>query len=225
MEVLGHIAVTLDAPSLMNTVHVRADSEDGRRFRALVDQAGPLARPKALYRECFIDACGEDTVVIAAVTFRSRALAKHLRAAHRVFPYVATCGRELDQVSIAREDPLEQYWLDAIKTAALGEAIRHLHDRMDRRHGLGKTAAMHPGSGDRGVWPIEQQRELFLLLGDVQRLVGVELTESCLMIPGKSVSGIRFPTEVDFRSCQLCHRENCPSRSAPFDPELWEAVG
>ena len=40
----------------------------------------------------------------------------------------------------------------------------------------------------------------------------------------KSISGIRFPTEIDFRTCQLCHRENCPSRSASFDPELWESI-
>jgi hypothetical protein len=100
-----------------------------------------------------------------------------------------------------------------------------MDEQMDRRYGLSKASVMHPGSGDASVWPIEQQRQLFSLLGDVTGLIGVELTDSFLMVPNKSVSGMRFPTEMDFRSCQLCHREKCPSRSAPFDPELWESVG
>ena len=40
----------------------------------------------------------------------------------------------------------------------------------------------------------------------------------------KSVSGIRFPTEVDFKTCQLCHREQCASGKVPFDQELWELM-
>jgi hypothetical protein len=83
---------------------------------------------------------------------------------------------------------------------------------------------MSPGSGDVNVWPIEQQRELFELLGDVRGQIGVELTDSFLMVPNKTVSGIHFPAEKDFRTCQVCHRENCPSRGAPFDQELWESI-
>ena len=62
------------------------------------------------------------------------------------------------------------------------------------------------------------------LLGDVEASIGVRLTDSCLMVPNKTVSGVRFPTEHDFRACQVCHREDCPSRSAPFDADLWAAI-
>ncbi len=43
------------------------------------------------------------------------------------------------------------------------------------------------------------------------------------MLPTKSVSGILFPTEHDFASCQLCQRGDCPNRRARYDPELLEA--
>ena len=46
------------------------------------------------------------------------------------------------------------------------------------------------------------------------------LTDTFLMVPIKSVSGIFFPTEVSFESCQLCPRENCIGRRAPYDPAL-----
>jgi hypothetical protein len=32
---------------------------------------------------------------------------------------------------------------------------------------LPQTSTMHPGAGDAAVWPIEQQKQLFALLGDV----------------------------------------------------------
>ncbi len=102
---------------------------------------------------------------------------------------------------------------------ALGAARRHLDEHLVTRFALGKTSTMSPGSADAAVWPIQQQRQLFGLFGDVEGLIGVRLTDSCLMVPNKTVSGVRFPTQIDFRSCQVCHREDCPSRSAPFDAE------
>jgi hypothetical protein len=66
------------------------------------------------------------------------------------------------------------------------------------------------------VWPIEQQRSLFALFGDVEALIGVALTESYLMLPTKSVSGVYFETDQSFISCQLCTREACPGRRAKY---------
>jgi hypothetical protein len=85
---------------------------------------------------------------------------------------------------------------------------------------LGRIEAMSPGS--LPDWPIQAQRPLFALFGDTERLLGVRLTESLLMVPSKSVSGILFPTEQTFASCQLCPREGCPSRQLPYDPALYD---
>ncbi len=46
------------------------------------------------------------------------------------------------------------------------------------------------------------------------------MTDSCLMIPIKSVSGIFFPNADKFESCQLCEREHCQGRRAPYSEEL-----
>lgn len=40
------------------------------------------------------------------------------------------------------------------------------------------------------------------------------------MIPIKTVSGIRFPKEETFESCQLCLQDKCPNRKAPYDEEM-----
>jgi hypothetical protein len=74
-------------------------------------------------------------------------------------------------------------------------------------------------------WPIQQQRELFSFFQDVQATIGVRLTESLMMIPRKSVSGIIFPKEVTFTACQLCPREKCSSREAAYSESLRASHG
>ena len=64
---------------------------------------------------------------------------------------------------------------------------------------------MNPGS--LADWPLREQRPLFGLLGNVRAAIGVTLTPSLLMTPTKSVSGILFPSEETFASCQLCHAD------------------
>ncbi len=224
MTVLYQIPFSLDAESLMRRLHIAPGSDAAEELRDLLRVATKCARPKAVYKEAYVETGDDDRVRLDGVTFTSRPLRMNLDAVHRVFAYVATCGREVDEAAPASGDMLKAFWWDTIKADLLSAARKHLMGHLKTRYRLGKTAIMSPGSADATVWPIQQQRQLFRLLGDVEAEVGVELTDSFLMVPNKSVSGILFPTEKDFRSCQLCHRQGCPGRRAPFDPELWESV-
>jgi hypothetical protein len=154
--------------------------------------------------------------------FVSKVLRSNLDQVERVFPYVATCGRELDAIPIEADDIFGQFCRDTIKEMALHSAMANLVGHLQETYALEKLATMNPGSGDVNVWPIEQQKELFAFFGDIPGSIGVALTDSCLMVPNKTVSGLFYPSEHDFQSCQLCHRESCPNRRAPFDPHLWE---
>jgi len=222
MKTLIDIPFELDVVSIAKTVHIEPDSPDGRTLRELIEKARQIAQPKAMYREAFIDGKGTDTVTVEGLTFTSRMLRANLEPVERVFPFIATCGHEMDTADLLAGDFLIEFWWDAIKAVLLGCAIRHLSEQLKQRFALGKTSSMSPGSGDVDVWPIEQQRELFSLLGDVKGQIEVELTESFLMKPNKTVSGICFATKVDFHSCQVCRRQGCPGRHAAFDPGLWE---
>ena len=94
----------------------------------------------------------------------------------------------------------------------------HLEEHIKEDFTPGIMSHMNPGS--LSDWPITQQKILFSLFGDVEELIGVRLTESFLMDPIKSVSGIHFPTEFDFKSCMLCTRYPCVKRKAAYDPEM-----
>lgn len=223
-EVIMNIPVELDLETLFKRAGVAPDTAEAENFEWLVQEARIQASPKAIYKEAFIDAREKDTVVIDGVAFTSRALRMNLENAQRVFPYIATCGHELDQIRVPQGDLQMRRWLDGIKAEVLRHCLRFLKDLLDHQYMPGKTATMNPGSGDRAVWPIQQQRALFSLFGDVKRLIGVTLTDDFMMIPDKTVSGIRFPTQLDFRSCQICRREDCPLRRASFNRDLWESI-
>jgi len=204
---------------LLQALHLRPESAHAARVRELAREAQSVARPKALYGVAYIEDRGDDFVIADGVRLTSRVLRVNLEGVHRVFPYVATCGRELDEWSSSLSDLLESFWADAIKEHALRQVISALNSDLAERYQPGPTSAMNPGS--LADWPMPEQRPLFALLGDVRRAIGVELKDSFLMVPVKSVSGLRFPNTTSFENCQLCRREGCPGRRAPYDLELY----
>ncbi len=224
MEVLDNIPFGIDAGEVLRQAHLTGlDDEIEQAALELVDAARRVARPKALYEVCYVESRTDDTTQIGAIEFTSRVLRINLDGVERVFPYVVTCGAELDEMAGRQGDMLLGYCLEIIKERALGAAWTCLRECLQTKYALGQTSSMNPGSLDD--WPITQQNELFSIFGDVEKLIGVKLTQSCLMLPNKSVSGIVFPTEVTFESCQLCPRPVCENRRAEFDPELAQAYG
>jgi hypothetical protein len=223
MEVLNDIVVQLDMDTLLARLHIDKESSDAKDIQHLIDDIAPAVKPKALYEVSYIEYKGCDTVNIGGVAFNSRVLRVNLDKIERVFPYIATCGRELEKTVAATDDFIRQFWLDTVKEMALEAGRKYLSNYLKRKYALGQMSSMSPGAGSRDLWPIEQQKQLFSIFGNVEDLIGVKLTDSFLMIPNKSVSGIYFPTEIKFESCQLCPRKGCPARGAPYDKNLLEA--
>lgn len=218
--ILNDIPFEIDRDQLLTRLRMEEDSPYIEEIESLVRDALAVARPKALHKIAFIKSRGDDHVVIDNVLFTSRVLRVNLDPAHRVFAYMATCGVEVEDWAQSIDDVLHRYWADTITEIALHAATRVLNEDLSDRYRLGHTATMSPG---RLVdWPLSEQGALFSLLGDPLEAIGVRLTSSYLMVPTKSISGIRFPTEQSFESCQLCPREHCPNRKAPYDSSLYD---
>ena len=220
MEVLQDFPLKLDILALFSQVKISPDSPDGMFLTELIEAVQPKIRPKVIYQTCYIQEKDEDGVQIAGQKFVSKVLSMNLASVDRVFPFVATCGVEVEELTGQYSDLLHQYVLDLLKEQVLRKAILYLNKCIQTRHVPGKISMMNPGSLQD--WPLREQRKLFSIFGDVKSAIGVELTESCLMHPVKSVSGIIFPTESRFENCQLCPRDECPNRRAPYDEALAE---
>ncbi len=218
--VLDAISYKPEIERLLQALRLDPQCRDADEVRRLAAEGQAIARPKAMYRVAYVEARDEDGVVLDGIRLSSRVLRVNLEGAYRAFPYVATCGREMESWAAALDDILLRYWAGTIMEGALRAALRALEDQLEAHFGLGRSAAMNPGS--LPDWPLEQQAPLFALLGNPLEAIGVELTDSFLMLPVKSVSGLRFPTETSFENCQLCPRPRCPGRRAPYDKDLYD---
>lgn len=125
------------------------------------------------------------------IQFQSRALARLLRGATEVILVVLTLGPKLE--TRARELMGEEQFLEALllDTAgwaaidALAKTLRRDLSNQAKARGLRLTHRMAPGYAD---WGLEQQRILFSAFG--AETLPVQLTEACVMLPQKSISGL-----------------------------------
>ncbi|MFW6056511.1 MAG: vitamin B12 dependent-methionine synthase activation domain-containing protein [Chloroflexota bacterium] len=222
--ILDDIPVDLKVEDVLQTMRARKITPGLTKLvEELAARAREVARPKAMYTTAYVDIVSEQTVSLDGQQFNSRVLRQLLESIGRVFPFVATCGTEMDELDVSPSDLMASYCLDSIKMLAVQAARRRAQRHIMETYSVGKLSRMAPGSLED--WPLQEQRPLFELLGDVESSIGVRLTDKLLMIPVKSVSGIFFPTEVRFESCQLCRREVCQGRRSPYDPGLAARYG
>lgn len=223
MPLLSDLAPRVDEQALRAALRLAGD-EAGRAAAAeILAAALPLLEPRAFFRDDFVESRDDSGLTIGGRAFRSRVLRSNLDRIERVFPYVITVGGRLEREAAAQHDMLRQYSLETAADLALAAAGAGLEAHIRRVFGVGPLSAMNPGSLED--WPIEEQKPLFELLGDGPVRLGVRLTDSLLMMPRKSVSGILFASEEAFTSCALCPRPRCHGRRAAFDPERRAALG
>jgi len=218
IEVFDDIPFVLDFDEFVSEIRADAYPELADEVNRYVNRAAAVARPRALLRVAYVGDRDGDAVEFGGQRFCSSVLAENLADIHRVFAYTASCGPEVYSLDISDLDPFASFWHDTFKIAVLQAATNYLKQEVTATYGISRFSNMNPGSGNVDVWPISQQRELFTVLGDTDGLIGVRLTDSFLMVPDKSVSGIFFPSERDYNNCQTCSRKICPNRSAPYRP-------
>jgi hypothetical protein len=218
IHILDEIEFQPSAPWLLKKMGVKPGSALEDTAREMLEHAGRIGRPKAIYGIAGIDARDDSGVVLNGIHLESRVMAVNLQGVHRVFPFLATSGRELYSWKEDQDDLLLKYFADEIGGIALQQAEKSLLGHLTRTYDLGQTAAMNPGSLED--WPLSAQRDLFQMLENRSGEIGVELLDSMLMLPNRTTSGIRFTSQDGYSNCQLCPRDNCTHRRAPFQPDL-----
>ena len=225
-KVGGGIFITLEAPlalpeEIRNAVLEKWDmaNEDGE-VDDLLAEAEQIARPCAFMIPASVDHLAEDHAILSGLRFESTLLSKQLspllaKENPTVYAYTITCGQELHKWSQNQDDVLLQGVAEDITVRYLYMAASALREYVSENCFNGRHfSAMNPGS--LNTWDITGQKPLFTLLGEGADRCGVQLTESMLMIPFKSGSGVYYESEHNFESCMFCDKLNCPNRRAEF---------
>ena len=156
----------------------------------VLGEARALLAPAAMYTILPVRDFHHQTVVLdGGATFEGPLAARALAGATQIALAVCTIGPALEERTSARlaaGDPLRALALDGAGTAAVEEVSRLLAARVrDEAMARELGAGMRASPGQEG-WSIWQQQVFFGLLSAEE--IGVRLTESCLMLPRKSVS-------------------------------------
>ena len=146
------------------------------------------------------------------VEFTSAKLAKTLKNAERIVCFVGTIGtgveNEINRL-LGKQKLADAYILDAMASVAVENMIDRFQDLMENKFSAEDrtvTLRFSPGYCD---WPVTQQKKLFNIFDTKE--IDVELLDSCLMKPRKSVSGVFGITPQESESYNPCR--DCPTRS------------
>lgn len=221
VRTITDIKLKFNTDAMMKKLRI-TEPEDLELFNEMIETAKEIAKPKLIFGESYVTERHDDGISIDEKFFDSILMKNNLAAVNRVFPFTATCGRELYEWAKTIDDIFIQYWADHIMEVVLRNTIAVLYDTIKTQYGVSKLSSMNPGSLDG--WPIEHQENLFALMKNQQDAIGVELTGSFLMVPQKSVSGILFKSKSGYTNCKLCEMVNCPTRKAEFEPGLREKL-
>lgn len=146
-----------------------------------------------------------------------KTVAKELRNATSVALFICTAGEGISRRSqdlLSGDDPVLGYVFDLLGSMVVESATDKLQVEIKQKalsEGLDITNRYSPGYCN---WSVADQHKLFSLFPP--NCCGIKLTDSALMHPIKSVSGIiGLGTDVSFReyTCDLCSQVECFHRS------------
>lgn len=208
----------LEAVGQKLNLRARSSAKMEKILRDMAEEAQAIARPRAAAKLSRLSPGEEeDEVRLDGVLLTSSLLKEKLADLGRAFPHLATEGTELADWGRAHEG-MERILANALQNSAMAMARQRLEEAILEKYGLEQLSAMNPGS--LLAWPITEQEPLFELLVPLPEQLGITLLPTFMMRPEQTVSGIYFQTDSKFHNCQLCPRDDCPSRQAPYAADM-----
>ena len=187
------------------------------KLRVLQDKFNGLMKPDIYYK--VVDFRIKDKGLIhleGAVDFESKNLSEVMKSAEKLVCFIGTLGPGIEEevgALMQNNDLSEAYILDAMGSVAVEDLVdkfqRSIKNQCERE---GKTVTLRfsPGYCD---WSLTEQKKLFSLFEAED--IPVQLLNSCLMQPVKSISGVFgiVPQKtVLYNPCSDCDDRACKAR-------------
>lgn len=178
----------MDKKEILRYLRTNSKTQD-ERILALVDDAVNLIEsnvtPKSIYRifDCTVT---DDELIVGDYHFKSSRLAQNLNGCTRVVIFGATLGYECDRlikVSSAT-DMAKAMALQATAAAKIEEVCDALEQTIISEHSVTLRQRYSPGYFDLNI---TEQKKIFELV-DITKRIGLTLTDTCEMVPTKSVT-------------------------------------
>ena len=197
--------------------YLRARPND-KEAQALVDMVYLKLRNEVQARHVLLKSkvqVDKEGVTLAnGVRFTSRDLAAHIKGCEEVLLLGATLGSRVD--AAIRRLALGSVAEGAAAQAVAASLIESYCDEVQAKADTGSLAQQPRFSPGYGDWDLAEQRLIFPVL-NCAKLIGLTLTDGCMMAPSKSVTaviGLSDDVQCVWNKCMTCGNINCPYRSS-----------
>ena len=180
-----------------------------------------VVKPALHYQIRKVDSIRNGCINLESSTaFRSVKLSKAMKGCNEIVCFIGTIGGGIDReiTRLMGENRLsEAYILDSMGSVAVEDMVEKFYQQLKNGYqseGKDVTLRFSPGYCD---WPITDQKKLFGLFDSLP--IAVELMDSCLMVPRKSISGVfgvgHFKVNSfvsSYNPCSECRKQDCIAR-------------
>jgi len=189
----------------------------GEQIDEIIERLQELCDIRAAYRIVDVSAHSDHTLLINNIRFHlNKTVAFQLKNAERLAIFICTIGAQMESWSsqmFSEGDGVMGHFVDTIASVAVDKATDIIHGYIEQKmteNGLFVTNRFSPGYCG---WPVSEQQLLFSFFPS--GCCGMELTESALMIPRKSTSGIigvGSSVKKEPYFCDRCANKDCTYR-------------
>lgn len=124
-HILNDFRAEVTYEKVLKRFKMSPEDENAEELFSLFEAVSKIARPKAIYAVAAVEEA-EDCFKIDDILIENKFVKLKLEGKKRVFPYVATCGTEIQQWFENIDDPILKYWADGICEMYLHAAFEHL---------------------------------------------------------------------------------------------------
>jgi hypothetical protein len=207
-----------DIALLLGTKENHHDAHAATLVEQYIGVCRQLMAPSAacIYRDT-LEADSAEHIAIEGLTFRTGKIVQNmLRQSTRYAFFLVTVGVEPEKLArdlLERGEYLEAYITDLVASALVDSVAACVHEDIRKKadlQGLKVTNRYSPGYCS---WDVAEQQKLFTLFPE--NACGISLSDSSLMNPVKSISGIiGTGPRVTFNeyTCEICPMKTCQFR-------------
>jgi hypothetical protein len=181
---------------------------------SVLDEAPEISDIQGGYEMILQFKIENNSIVIDDLTFLTgKLVTQFIKHSEILAFFIFTAGKEIE----AREkkcfkgnDPMRGYVYDVLGSETVEAAIEKMMDDLEQEMLRQELKITNPYSPGYCGWPIQDQFTLFSFFPD--KYCGITLSETALMHPVKSLSGvIGIGPNVKKQpySCQICDAQNC----------------
>ncbi|UCD83877.1 MAG: hypothetical protein JSU92_11400 [Deltaproteobacteria bacterium] len=223
---LDNISVTVTRDDILERIEHSPERRPSERVLSHIDSClsryQGLISARGAYAVRTIEGNdGRSLTLSGGIHFDAWNLALAFRGCTNAAVFIVTIGDAIEQEAsrlMNQGHGIQGYILDAIGSCAAESAADGLQAELEKVAGNRNQAITLRYSPGYCGWDIVEQKLLFQAI-DASR-VGVSLTDSCLMLPRKSISAIVGMGEPGVVAeapcpCEQCDNDSCPARRMP----------